>query len=100
MIASEQRFCNAVGYIIVNEGWNVWTQLHLTPTKPKTAATDTNSARRLQSRCRICNAETIMVCSYCRDDPQLGESKAAFCCPTTERDCYARHMTTFTLKRN
>jgi hypothetical protein len=66
--------------------------LHLTPTKRKKPADETYSERRRQSRCRNCNAKTIMVCNYCRDDPNIGEKAAAYCCPTTDRDCYSRHM--------
>jgi hypothetical protein len=66
--------------------------LHLTPTKRKKPATETYSERRRQSRCRNCNAKTIMVCNYCRDNPDIGEKAAAYCCPTTDRDCYSRHM--------
>ena len=81
---------------------SLWTKigtsgrgLHLTPTKRKKPATETQSARRRQSRCRNCNAKTVMVCSYCRDDPDIGESGAAYCCPTTDRNCYERHMIQF-----
>jgi hypothetical protein len=66
--------------------------LHLTPMKRKKPADETYSERRRQSRCRNCNAKTIMVCNYCRDDPTIGEKAAAYCCPTTDRDCYSRHM--------
>jgi hypothetical protein len=69
--------------------------LHLTPTKRKKPATDTRAARRMQSKCRICNAKTIKVCSYCRVDPEIGEIRAAYCCATTDRDCFRRHMDEF-----
>jgi hypothetical protein len=69
--------------------------LHLTPTKRKGKAADRSNFRRTQRACRSCGSKTIMVCSYCRDDPHRGKSNSAFCHPTTERDCYARHMTYF-----
>jgi hypothetical protein len=64
--------------------------LHLTPTKHKTPTKKKD--RRRQQHCRNCNAKTIMLCSYCRDNPEIGEEGAAYCCPTTGRDCYSRHM--------
>ena len=66
--------------------------LHLTPTKHKKPTRKRDRDRRQQRLCRNCSAKTIMLCSYCRDNPELGEDLAAYCCPTTGRDCFSRHM--------
>lgn len=66
--------------------------LRLTPTKRKVDSANPAGERRKQRRCRICQRKTIMVCSLCRNDPQIGESGAAFCAAVTERECFRVHM--------
>jgi Transposase IS4 len=77
---------------LVSAGRSAGWGLHITPTK-RTVEDSVSSAKKFrQSRCRPCDAKTIMVCSECRRDPEIGEIGAVFCNPLSGWMCYREHM--------
>jgi hypothetical protein len=50
-------------------GWG----LHITPTKHTMEGSVSSTKKFLQSWCQSCDAKTIMVCSACRRDPEIGK---------------------------
>jgi hypothetical protein len=66
--------------------------IHLTPTKRKSGSAESKGKKRMQHRCRLCPHKTVMVCSICRQLPELGDSHAAYCAPATERACFHQHV--------
>jgi hypothetical protein len=77
---------------LVSTDWSAGRGLHITPTK-RTMEDSVSSAKTFrQSRCRSCDAKTIMVCSECRRNPDIGEIGAMFCNPLSGRMCYREHM--------
>jgi hypothetical protein len=66
--------------------------LHITPTKRLLEDGDSDKKRYKQSRCRMCGTKTVMVCSECRLNPDIGEVGASFCGPLSGRTCYKTHM--------
>lgn len=47
-----------------------------------------NGKRRLQYRCRVCEAKTTLTCNNCSG----GGKKVAICNPTTGRNCLSQHI--------
>jgi Transposase IS4 len=68
------------------------SSIHLTPTKRKSGSAESKGNKRMQHRCRLCPHKTVMVCSICRQLPELGDSHVAYCAPTTERACFHQHV--------
>jgi hypothetical protein len=66
--------------------------LHLTPTKRKSGSAESSGKKRQQYRCHACDNMTIMVCFICRQDPGIGDNKAAYCSAVTDRACFRVHM--------
>lgn len=66
--------------------------LHLTPTKRKLEQSSGGKTTFLQARCRVCGKKTILRCSVCRGQPEIGDGRAGFCCPTSGRPCFEHHM--------
>jgi hypothetical protein len=66
--------------------------LHITPTKQTVEGSDLSTKKFRQSWCRSCDAKTIMVCSECQRDLEIGEIGATFCNPLSGWTCYHEHM--------
>jgi hypothetical protein len=66
--------------------------LHLTPSKRVADMHDEAKKRRRQHHCKYCRQKTTSICSECRFNPDYGDSKAAFCHPSTGRYCFQAHM--------
>jgi hypothetical protein len=91
----EPRIRGYTSASLVNSSLTIGTfghGLHLTPTKRKSGSADSKVKKRMQHRCKLCFNKTIMVCSICREVPELGEINAAYCAPTTEQACFHHHM--------
>jgi Transposase IS4 len=85
----------SVSYSSYNYGGGSGTSgsgLHLTPTKRKIDSATPSGSKRVQYRCKKCDMKTTMVCSICRQAGKNGDSRAAYCHPVTDRDCFRAHM--------
>jgi hypothetical protein len=68
------------------------TGLHLTSMKRKRGPVKSSSVKQMQFRCKLCQKKTNMVCSICWQDGKYGDSRVAYCHPTTNRGCFRTHM--------
>jgi hypothetical protein len=62
------------------------------PTKQTVEGSVSSAKKFRQSWCRSCDAKTIMVCSECQRDLEIGEIGAALCNPLSGQMCYRKHM--------
>jgi hypothetical protein len=77
---------------LVSAGGTAGWGLHITLTKRTVEGSVSSTKKFLQSQCRSCDAKTIMVCSECRHDPEIGKIGAVFCNPLSGWTCYCKHM--------
>jgi hypothetical protein len=63
---------------LVLTGWSASQGLHITPTKQTMEGSVSSTKKFRQSWCRSCDAKTIMVCSECQRDLDIGKIGAVF----------------------
>jgi hypothetical protein len=77
---------------LVLAGRSAGQGLQITLTKQTVEGNVLSAKKFRQAWCRSCDAKTIMVCSECQHDLDIGKIGAAFCNPFFGKMCYHKHM--------
>lgn len=78
------------GQAASSPAYGVGTYLTPTSKRRKTPSGRRTSDHLAQRGCRVCRARTTLVCSTCRDTPDVGE--VFLCGARSGRFCFAEHM--------